>query len=116
MRRPARGPVRRNYYYMTYVVNVAGGNALTQCLATSTDLIHWNKKGVVLSAPPDGWDKGMVKAAVIVPEKIGGKYIMYFIGQLAPWRTSLGMDISDDLLHWTQPLDHPHNDGTPGSF
>ena len=103
-------------YYMTYVGNVAGGNALTQCLATSTDLIHWNKKGVVLSAPPDGWDKGMVKAAVIVPKKIGGKYIMYFIGQQAPWRTSLGMAVSDDLLHWTQPLDHSIMTARPDHF
>ena len=103
-------------YYMTYVGNVAGGNALTQCLATSTDLIHWDKKGVVLSAPLDGWDKGMVKAAVIVLEKIDGKYIMYFIGQQTPWRTSLGMAVSDDLLHWTQPLDHPIMTARPDHF
>jgi predicted GH43/DUF377 family glycosyl hydrolase len=93
-------------YYMTYVGNIGGGNSLGQCLATSTDLIHWDKKGVVLTPVADGWDKGLVKAAVIVPEKIGGKYIMYFIGQKSPWHTSLGMAISDDLLHWTQPLDH----------
>jgi predicted GH43/DUF377 family glycosyl hydrolase len=103
-------------YYMTYVGNVAGGNALDQCLATSTDLIHWDKKGVVLTAIPDAWDKGMVKAAVIVPEKIAGKYIMYFIGQKSPWRTSLGMAVSDDLLHWTQPLDHSIMTARPDHF
>ena len=90
-------------YYMTYVGN-AGGDYATQCLATSADLIHWDKKGVVLN--PEGWNKGQVKAGVIVPEKIDGKYVMYFAGQTQAWHTSLGMAVSDDLLHWSQPLDH----------
>ena len=90
-------------YYLTYVGNRAGAPQC-QCLATSTDLIHWDKKGIVLT--PEGWDKGQVKAAVIVPEKINGKYIMYFIGQEIPWHPSLGLAESDDLLHWTQPMDH----------
>ncbi len=90
-------------YYMTYVGNT-GGDYDAQCLATSTDLIHWDKKGAVLD--PVGWNKGQVKAGVIVPEKIDGKYVMYFAGQTQAWHTSLGMAVSDDLLHWTQPLDH----------
>ena len=90
-------------YYLTYVGNM-GGDYDSQCLATSTDLIHWEKKGVVLD--PQGWNKNQVKAGVIVPEKIGGKYVMYFAGQLQAWQPSIGMAVSDDLLHWTQPLDH----------
>jgi predicted GH43/DUF377 family glycosyl hydrolase len=89
-------------YYLTYVGNMGSGE--TQCLATSTDLIHWEKRGVVLR--PQGWNQDQAKAGVIVPEKIGGKYFMYFAGQLQPWKTSIGMAVSDDLLHWTQPLDH----------
>ena len=90
-------------YYLTYVGNT-GGNYDAQCLATSADLIHWDKKGVILE--PQGWNKNQVKAGVIVPEKIGGRYVMYFAGQLQAWQPSIGMAVSDDLLHWTQPLDH----------
>ena len=90
-------------YYLTYVGNT--GTYDTQCLATSNDLIHWEKKGVVLK--PEGWNKSQVKAGVIVPEKIGGRYVMYFAGEQQAWQPSIGMAVSDDLLHWTQPLDHP---------
>ena len=100
-------------YYMTYVGN-AGGDYNTQCLATSTDLVHWDKKGVVLN--PEGWNKGQVKAGVVVPEKIGGKYVMYFAGQAKAWQTSLGMAVSDDLLHWTQPSDHALMAARPDHF
>ncbi len=90
-------------YYLTYVGNM-GNDYDSQCLATSTDLRHWEKKGVILT--PKGWNKNQVKAAVIVPEKTGGKYVMYFAGQTQAWQPSLGFAVSSDLLHWTQPLDH----------
>ncbi len=93
-------------YYLTYGGNWGHGYTC-QCLATSTDLIHWDKKGVVLSPVPESWNKQEVKAGVIVPEKIGGKYIMYFIGQAMAWHPSIGMAVSKDLVNWTQPLDHP---------
>ena len=92
-------------YYMTYVCNPDHGPQ-EQCLATSLDLIHWKKKGVTL-VPGQAWDQEQVKAAVIVPKKIGGKYVMYFVGQATPWHTSLGMAVSDDLLHWKEPLGQP---------
>lgn len=94
-----------NLYYMTYVCNREHGSQ-QQCMATSRDLVRWDKKGVVLS-PLHIWDAEQVKAAVIVPKKINGQYIMYFLGQMTPWHTSLGMAVSHDLLHWTEPLDHP---------
>ena len=90
-------------YYLTYVGNM-GGSHDAQCLAASTDLLHWEKKGAILT--PEGWNKSQVKAGVIVPEKIGGKYVMYFAGELTAWQPSIGLAVSDDLLHWTQPLDH----------
>lgn len=92
-------------YSMTYVCNREHGPQ-QQCLATSTDLIHWRDRGVVLR-PQNEWDKEQVKAAVIVPRKIGGKYVMYFVGQALPWHTSIGVAVSDDLLHWKEPLTHP---------
>ena len=90
-------------YYMTY----ATGGGREEHLATSSDLLHWEEKGLVLAPGAHDWDKAQVKAATILPEKIGGKYVMYFIGEAMPWHCSLGMAVSDDLLHWTEPLDHP---------
>ena len=40
-------------YYLTYVGDVRN-HPETQCLATSKDLIHWEKKGVVLYPPRMG--------------------------------------------------------------
>jgi predicted GH43/DUF377 family glycosyl hydrolase len=99
-------------YYLTY--DGLSTNGMQQCLATSPDLIHWDKKGVCLH--PQGWCGGLVKAAVIVPEQIGGKYIMYFLGQQQAWHTQLGIAVSDDLLHWSQPLDHPIMEPRPDYF
>jgi predicted GH43/DUF377 family glycosyl hydrolase len=99
-------------YYLTYGGN--WGHAYTgQCLATSTDLIHWDKKGVALQ--PQGWNN-QAKAGVIVPEMIGGKYIMYFAGQAKEWQPSIGMAVSKDLVHWTQPLDHSLMSARPDYF
>jgi predicted GH43/DUF377 family glycosyl hydrolase len=95
----------KKVYYMTYVCNPEHGPQ-EQCMATSSDLIHWEKKDVVLR-PQREWDEGQVKAGVIVPKKVAGKYVMYFAGQTFAWHTSLGMAVSDDLLHWKEPFEHP---------
>ena len=97
-----------------YLAYVGFGTQMSQCLATSKDLIHWEKQGRVLD--PKDWNSGGVKAAVIVPEKINGQYIMYFLGQKQAWHTQLGMAVSDDLLHWSQPLDHPVMEPREGNF
>lgn len=101
-----------NLYYLTY--NGVGTGGMWPCMATSSDLIHWDKKGICLNK--QGWCSNLVKAAVIVPEKIHGKYVMYFLGQQEPWHTRLGMAVSDDLLHWRQPLDHPIMEPRPNHF
>lgn len=101
-----------NLYYLTY--NGVGADGMAPCLATSPDLTHWDKKGVCLEKR--GWCSGLVKAAVIVPERIGGKYVLYFLGQQKAWHTQLGMAVSDDLLHWSQPLDHPIMEPRPNHF
>lgn len=102
-----------NTFYLTYV-----GNGLEVghiCLASSKDLIHWEKHGPILQ-PTKAWDSRQVKAGVIVPEKIGGKYVMYFTGEARPWETSIGIVYSDDLLHWHEPLDEPVMKPRPDNF
>jgi len=72
-------------YYMTYTAY--NGYRAKLALATSTDLVHWEKHGVIIPWP---WSK----SGAIVPQKIGDKYVMYF-GDSSIW-----IAYSDDLLHW----------------
>jgi len=85
-------------YIMTYTSY--DGNLARLCLATSKDLEHWTKQGLVLSGKyTDTWGKsGAIVARrtgdKIIAEKIDGKYWMYF------GDTNLFMATSDDLIHW----------------
>ncbi len=51
--------------------------------------------------------RGQLKAGVIVPEEIGGKYIMYFMGEAKPWVSAIGIAYSHDLYHWQELQDQP---------
>ena len=57
------------------------------CLATSTDLLHWERKGVMLDEPN--------KDAALFPEKINGRYLMFH--RRAP---DIWIGFSDDLMSW----------------
>jgi len=92
------------------------------CLATSRDLIHWDRKGVILPAYQGNWNKGWTKSGAIVPEKIDGKYWMYWLGT-APseigetYKTDqMGLSYSTDLLHWTEATTTPVLPRRPGMF
>jgi predicted GH43/DUF377 family glycosyl hydrolase len=86
-------------YILTYTAY--DGTVARLMLATSKDLIHWQKQGTVLQGKyKNTWSKsGAIVArqqgARIVAEKIKGKYWMYF------GDTDLFMATSTDLLHWT---------------
>ena len=55
-------------YYLTYTGY--NKNDAQLCLATSNDLVHWDRKGVILPAYKGRWNVGWTKAGAIVPEKI----------------------------------------------
>ena len=59
-------------YYLTYTGYNKKDAQL--CLATSKDLVHWERKGVILPAYKGNWNVRWTKSGAIVPEKIGGKY------------------------------------------
>jgi predicted GH43/DUF377 family glycosyl hydrolase len=101
-------------YYLTYT----GYNKTDAqlCLATSTDLVHWDRKGVILPAYRGRWNVGWTKAGAIVPEKIDGKYWMYFLGTAADKTDQMGLAYSPDLVHWTDALDVPVLPRRPGQF
>jgi predicted GH43/DUF377 family glycosyl hydrolase len=89
-------------YILTYTAY--DGKLARLCLATSTDLRHWTKHGLMLNGKyKDTWSKSGALVAEqqgekIVAKKINGKYWMYF------GDTDLFLAFSDDLIHW-EPLE-----------
>ncbi len=77
------------------------------CLATSRDLIHWQRKGVLLPAYKGKWNVGWTKSGAIVTDKVGGKYWMYYLGTALDRTDQMGIAYSTDLVHWTDALDNP---------
>jgi predicted GH43/DUF377 family glycosyl hydrolase len=86
------------------------------CLATSRDLIHWERKGVILPAYKGNWNKGWTKSGAMVPERIDGKYWMYWLGTAADKTDQMGLSYSTDLLHWTEATSTPVLPRRPGKF
>ncbi len=92
-------------YYLTYTGYNKKDAQL--CLATSKDLIHWDRRGVILPAYKGRWNVRWTKSGAIVPEKIAGKYWMYFLGTAADNNDQMGLASSPDLLHWMEETDAP---------
>src|SRR5271166_6431680 len=92
-------------YYLTYTGYNKKDAQL--CLATSRDLRHWERKGVILPAYKGNWNVAGTKSGAIVPEKIGGKYWMYWLGTAADKTDQMGLSFSDDLIHWTEATQTP---------
>ena len=101
-------------YYLTYTGYNKKDAQL--CLATSKDLIHWERKGVIIPANKGNWNVKWTKSGAIVPEKIDGKYWMYFLGTSADGRDQAGLASSPDLLHWTEATQTPALPVRPGKF
>jgi predicted GH43/DUF377 family glycosyl hydrolase len=101
-------------YYMTYTGYNKRDAQL--CLATSTDLIHWNRKGILLPAYKGKWNTGWTKSGAIIPAKINGKYWMYYLGTAPDKRDYMGIASSADLLHWSDASDKPVLPRRPGAF
>jgi predicted GH43/DUF377 family glycosyl hydrolase len=105
-------------YYLTYT-----GYNLHQaqlCLATSTDLKHWQRHGVILPANKGAWNTDWTKSGAIVPRKVNGKWWMYYMGTSkgpdGEKRDKMGLATSDDLLHWSDATDKPVLDVRPHAF
>jgi len=92
-------------YYLTYTGYNKKDAQL--CLATSKDLIHWERRGVILPAYKGRWNVRWTKSGAIVPGKIRSKYWMYYLGTTADNNDQMGVASSTDLLHWTDETDAP---------
>lgn len=109
-------------YYLTYtgynnVDGVAADKKDAQlCLATSADLIHWKRQGIIIPGYKGKWNVKWTKSGAILPEKVNGKYWMYYLADAKGKDSQMGLAYSEDLLHWTEALDHPVLSSRPGSF
>lgn len=101
-------------YYLTYTGYNKKDAQL--CLATSRDLVHWQRRGVILPAYKGNWNTGWTKSGAIVPEKINGKYWMYFLGTSADKTDQMGLAYSADLIHWIEATNAPVLPRRPGHF
>jgi predicted GH43/DUF377 family glycosyl hydrolase len=104
----------KDIYYLTYTGYNKKDAQL--CLATSKDLIHWERRGVILPAYKGRWNIGWTKSGAILTEKINGKYWMYYMADSSKDVHEMGVAFSDDLIHWTEALDQPVLKHRPGSF
>jgi predicted GH43/DUF377 family glycosyl hydrolase len=101
-------------YYLTYTGYNKKDAQL--CLATSSDLIHWERKAVILPAYRGNWNVGWTKSSAIVPEKIDGKYWMYWLGTADDKTDQMGLSYSTDLIHWTEATEKPVLPRRAGEF
>jgi hypothetical protein len=62
---------------------------------------------VILPAYKGHWNVGWTKSGAIVPEKIDGKYWMYFLGTSANKTDEMGLAYSEDLIHWAEATETP---------
>ena len=101
-------------YYLTYTGYNKKDAQL--CLATSKDLIHWERRGIILPAYKGNWNVRWTKSGAIVPKKIDGKYWMYFLGTSQDNKDQMGLASSTDLLHWTEATETPVLPAREGKF
>jgi predicted GH43/DUF377 family glycosyl hydrolase len=101
-------------YYMTYTGYNKRDAQL--CLATSRDLIHWERKGILLPAYKGNWNVRWTKSGAILSQKIQGKYWMYWLGTTADNMDQMGLSSSEDLIHWTEETQTPVMPRRAGKF
>ena len=113
-------------FYLTYTGY--NGKDAQLCLATSRDARHWTRRGVILPAYKGTWNKQWTKSGAIVPQKINGKWWMYYLGTRdlpgpdpADDRNGhtvdyMGLAVSTDLLHWKDATPEPVLDRRRDAF
>jgi predicted GH43/DUF377 family glycosyl hydrolase len=105
-------------YYLTYTGYNLHDAQL--CMATSPDLLHWKRVGVILPAYKGTWNQKWTKSGAIVPTKISGKWWMYYLGtrkdSAGKERDYMGLASSNDLLHWQDATKEPVLPQRPGAF
>jgi predicted GH43/DUF377 family glycosyl hydrolase len=86
------------------------------CLATSKELIHWQRQGVIMPAYKGKWNVGWTKSGSIVTTRIQGKYWMYYLGDARELGSQTGLAVSTDLRHWSDATSEPVLRSRPHTF
>lgn len=91
---------------------------------TSTDLKNWKERGIMMPANEGTWNTQWTKSGsivsreingVFVPEKINGKFWMFYMGSRAGI-DELGLASSIDGIKWKDATSKPILPGRPGMF
>jgi predicted GH43/DUF377 family glycosyl hydrolase len=98
-----------NLWYLTYTAYNKKDAQLA--LATSRDLKHWDRKGVILPAYKGRWNVNWTKSGAILDQKVNGHYWMYFMAdakclsqnKCLKYRVILAVGHSS-ILHGTGPV------------
>jgi predicted GH43/DUF377 family glycosyl hydrolase len=105
-------------YYLTYTAY--DGHSAQLALATSKDLLHWDRKGVILPAYKGSWNTQWTKSGAILPQQVNGSWWMYYLGTKkdsdGKARDYMGLAQSADLLHWNDATEHPVLERRPDAF
>lgn len=105
-------------FYLTYTGY--NGKDAQLCLATSRDLIHWHRQGVILPAYRGTWNTKWTKSGAILPEKLKDRWWMYYLGTRTDAdgkeRDHMGLASSPDLLHWADATAQPVLPRHPEAF
>jgi predicted GH43/DUF377 family glycosyl hydrolase len=107
-------------YYLTYTGYDKAHNTAQLCLATSSDLIHWQRMGVIMPAYKGTWNQQWTKSGAILRDKVNGKWWMYYLGTKKDSdgvaRDYMGIASSPDLIHWSDATDRPVLDRHANAF
>lgn len=101
-------------YWLTYTAYDRVNAQLA--LASSRDLVHWTRKGVIMPARQGTWNVGWTKSGAILDQRVNGKWWMYYMGDAAGVPDQTGIASSTDLVHWTDATDRPVLPRRPGMF
>ncbi len=91
---------------------------------TSKDLQHWDERGIMMPANEGTWNTQWTKSGSIVsrevsgkfvPEKINGKFWMFYMGSRAGI-DEMGLASSFDGIKWKDATSQPILPGRPGQF
>lgn len=91
---------------------------------TSTDLKNWQERGIMMPANEGTWNTQWTKSGSLVsreingqmvPEKIDGKYWMFYMGS-RNGVDELGLASSVDGVKWTDATNQPILPARPGQF
>src|SRR4029453_4807449 len=101
-------------WYLTYTAY--DGKDAQLALATSRDLRRFDRRGVIMPANRGRGNVHWPKSGASLPERVNGKYWMYYMADAAGAYDQTGVAWSTDLLSWTEALDRPVPPPPPATF